>query len=111
MGFTKTNNGTGVTIVRIEGQLIVGNRQELKTLIQEGLDRGERKFMIDCSQTGYIDSSGLGALVTLAKKVRELGGDLRIAGLNEDLRSLFELTKLDTLFHISPTAAEALAGF
>ena len=111
MGFTKTNNGTGVTIVSIEGQLIVGNRQELKTLIQEGLDRGERKFMIDCTQTGYIDSSGLGALVSLAKKVRELGGDLRIVGLNEDLRSLFELTKLDTLFHISPTAAEALTGF
>ena len=111
MGFTKSSNGAGVTIVRIDGQLIVGNRQELKTLIQEGLDRGERKFMIDCSETGYIDSSGLGALVSLSKKVRELGGELRIAGLNEDLRSLFELTKLDTLFHISPTAEEALAEF
>jgi anti-sigma B factor antagonist len=43
--------------------------------------------------------------------VRELGGELRIAGLNDDLRSLFELTKLDSLFHISPTAEEALAGF
>jgi anti-sigma B factor antagonist len=111
MGFVKTSNSAGVSIVRVEGQLIVGNRQELKTLIQEGLDRGERKFLIDCSQTGYIDSSGLGALVSLSKKVRELGGELRIAGLNEDLRSLFELTKLDTLFHISPTAEEALAGF
>jgi anti-sigma B factor antagonist len=111
MAFTKTNNGAGVTIVRIDGQLIVGNRQELKSLIQEGLDRGERKFMIDCTETGYIDSSGLGALVSLSKKVRELGGEMRIAGLNEDLRSLFELTKLDTLFHIAPTADEALAGF
>ena len=37
--------------------------------------------------------------------------ELRIAGLNEDLRALFELTKLDTLFHISATAEEALAGF
>lgn len=111
MGFIKTTNPAGVTILRIDGQLIVGNRQELKTLIQEGLDRGERKFLIDCGQTGYIDSSGLGALVSLSKKVRELGGELRIAGLNDDLRSLFELTKLDTLFHISPTAAEALAEF
>jgi anti-sigma B factor antagonist len=110
MGFTKTTSG-GVSVVVIDGQLIVGNRQELKTLIQEGLDRGERKFLVDCSRTGYIDSSGLGALVSLSKKVRELGGELRIAGLNEDLRSLFELTKLDTLFHISPTAKEALAGF
>jgi anti-sigma B factor antagonist len=111
MGFSKTTGGAGVTIVKIDGQLIVGNRQELKTLVQEGLDAGERRFLIDCSQTGYIDSSGLGALVSLTKKVRELGGELRIAGLNEDLRALFELTKLDTLFHISPTAEDALAGF
>ena len=111
MGFSKTTTGAGVTIVRIDGQLIVGNRQELKTLIQDGLDRDERTVLIDCSQTGYIDSSGLGVLVSLAKRVRELGGELRIAGLNDDLRSLFELTKLDSLFQISPTAEEALAGF
>lgn len=110
MGFSKVQND-GVAILKVEGQLIVGNRQELKGLVQEGLDRGERKFVIDCTQTGYIDSSGLGALVSLSKKVREQGGELRIAGLNEDLRALFELTKLDTLFHISPTADEALAGF
>lgn len=111
MGFSKRTNAAGVAILEIDGQLIVGNRQELKSLVQDGLDRGERKFLIDCSRTGYIDSSGLGALVTLSKKVREANGDLRIAGLNEDLRALFELTKLDTLFHITPTAEEALAGF
>ena len=110
MGFTKVQND-GVAILKVEGQLIVGNRAELYVLVQEGLYRGERKFVIACTQTGYIDSSGLGALVSLSKKVRDQGGELRIAGLNEDLRALFELTKLDTLFHISPTAAEALAGF
>ena len=110
MGFSKARND-GVAVLKVEGQLIVGNRQELKNLVQEGLDQGERKFVIDCSTTGYIDSSGLGALVSLSKKVREQGGELRIAGLNEDLRALFELTKLDTLFHISPTPDEALAGF
>ena len=111
MGFSQTRDQSGVAVVQVEGQLIVGNRQELKGLVQEGLDRGERKFVIDCTQTGYIDSSGLGALVSLSRKVREQGGELRIAGLNEDLRALFELTKLDTLFHISPTPDEALASF
>ncbi len=111
MAFEKSVNPAGVTIIRIAGQLTVGNRQELKTLITEGLDRGERRLLIDCTETGYIDSSGLSALVSVARKVRELGGELRIAGLNDDLRSLFELTKLDTLFPISPTPAEALAGF
>ena len=41
-----------------EGQLIVGNRQELKAAVQEALDQGERQFLIDFSRTGYIDSSG-----------------------------------------------------
>lgn len=109
MGFTKTTGGQ-VTVIRVEGQLVVGNRQELKAMVQESLEGGARKFLVDCSQTGYIDSSGLGALVTIAKKVRESGGELRLAGLNEDLRSLFELTKLDTLFQISPTVADGLKG-
>jgi anti-sigma B factor antagonist len=47
----------------------------------------------------------------MSKRVRQGGGDLRLAGLNEDLRSLFELTKLDTLFSIHSTPAEALDGF
>ena len=111
MSFSKTTAGNGVTVVRVEGQLIVGNRQQLKALVQEGLEGGERKFLIDCSATGYIDSSGLGALVTISKRVREHGGELRLAGLNEDLRSLFELTKLDSLFHISPTVEAGLDGF
>ena len=111
MGFSKTTSGNGVTVVKVDGQLIVGNRQELKQLIHEGLEAGERKFVIDCTHTGYIDSSGLGALVTISKKVRESGGDMRLAGLNDDLRSLFELTKLDTLFSITRTPEEALAAF
>jgi len=49
--------------------------------------------------------------VTRARRVREAGGQIRLAGLNDDLRSLFELTKLDTLFAIFPGAAEALQGF
>ena len=111
MAITKKTNAAGVAVIEIDGQLIVGNRQELKTLVQEGLDRGERKFLIDCGRTGYIDSSGLGVLVSLSKKIREQGGELRLAGLNEDLQTLFELTKLDTLFAITKTAEEALAAF
>ena len=111
MGFTGARDDGGVYVIQVEGQLIVGNRQELKELVREALEAGERKFVVDFTDTGYIDSSGLGALVSISKKVREAGGDLRLAGLNEDLRSLFELTKLDTLFAIADTRAQALAAF
>ncbi|MEE8147699.1 MAG: STAS domain-containing protein [Longimicrobiales bacterium] len=109
MGFQVTKSD-GVTVVVVEGQLIVGNRQELKQKVLEELESGERKFVVDFDKTGYIDSSGLGVLVSLSKKIREQGGELRLAGLNEDLRTLFELTKLDTLFKIADSRAEALQG-
>lgn len=100
-----------VCIVDVEGQLIVGNRQELKQKVLDEIERGERKFLVDFSQTGYIDSSGLGVLVSLSKKIREAGGALRLANLNDDLKTLFELTKLDTLFQITNSRETGLASF
>jgi anti-sigma B factor antagonist len=111
MAFHQIKDKSGVAVVQVEGQLIVGNRQELKELVQAALDGGERRILIDFSRTGYIDSSGLGALVSVSRKIREAGGELRLSGLNEDLRSLFELTKLDTLFAIAETPQQALASF
>ncbi|MEO7102159.1 MAG: STAS domain-containing protein [Gemmatimonadaceae bacterium] len=110
MSFTLKKIGDAV-VVDVEGQLIVGNRQELKQKVLDELEKGERKFLIDFAQTGYIDSSGLGVLVSLSKKIREHGGELRLADLNDDLQTLFELTKLDTLFQISETRERALEGF
>jgi anti-sigma B factor antagonist len=111
MAFSVRKESNGVVVVSVDGQLIVGNRQELKQRIIDALEAGDRKFLVDFTRTGYIDSSGLGVLVSLSKKIRDQGGDLRLAGLNEDLKTLFELTKLDTLFGISDSPDEALTGF
>lgn len=112
MSFTvRKDDAKGVVVIGVDGQLIVGNRHELKQKILDALEAGEKKFVVDFSRTGYIDSSGLGVLVSLSKKIREVGGDLRLAGLNDDLHTLFELTKLDTLFAIVDSTEEALAAF
>ncbi|MDE2980183.1 MAG: STAS domain-containing protein [Gemmatimonadota bacterium] len=97
------------TVISVDGQLIVGNRQELKRTVLAELERGARRFVIDFTRTGYIDSSGLGILVSLSKSIRKERGDLRLASLNDDLRTLFELTKLDTLFDIHANLRDALA--
>ena len=112
MSFTvRKDDEKGVVVLGVDGQLIVGNRHELKQKILDALESGDRRFLIDFSDTGYIDSSGLGVLVSLSKKIREVNGELRLAGLNEDLHTLFELTKLDALFAISASPDEALAAF
>ena len=102
------NRAGEVTVVDVTGQLIVGNRQELRQKVLDELRGGARRFLIDFTDTAYIDSSGLGVLVSLSKKIREAGGELRLSSLSEDLRTLFELTKLDTLFRIADSRQEGL---
>ena len=97
MGFKVSEKGD-VTLIRIGGQLVVGNRQQLKERVLEQLERGGRKFVVDFCKTDYIDSSGLGVLVTLSKKIREEGGELSLVSLSGNFRTLFELTKTDSLF-------------
>ena len=97
------------TIVDVDGELTVTNRGELKERVLAHLGDGDTDFIIDFAKSGYIDSSGLGVLVSLSKRIREENGRLKLAGLNQDLRTLFELTKLDTLFHIADSRASALA--
>lgn len=112
MSFTvRKDEMKDVVVIGVDGQLIVGNRHDLKKKVLDALDAGDRRFVVDFTATGYIDSSGLGVLVSLAKKIREMGGDLRLAGLNDDLRTLFELTKLDSLFTLTRSAEEAVATF
>jgi anti-sigma B factor antagonist len=99
MSFSVSQRGETV-VVSIEGQLVVANRRQLKQAVLDEIDRGGRRFVIDFLNASYIDSAGLGVLVSLSKKIRENRGHLLLENLNEDLRTLFELTKLDTLFEI-----------
>lgn len=100
-----------ITLVEVDGDLTVANREEFKRHVLQRVADGERKFLMDFADSSYIDSTGLGALVSLSRKIREAGGRLRLSGLNEDLRTLFELTKLDTVFEIADTRAMAMADF
>jgi anti-sigma B factor antagonist len=76
------------------------DRGELRRAVLEELDRGARHFRIDFARAGSVDSSGLGALISISKHIREGDGDLRLANMNPELRTIFALTRLDVLFAI-----------
>jgi anti-sigma B factor antagonist len=97
MSFTVDRRGDTL-VVGTPRTLLVDNRQQMKELVLAELSKGERKFLVDLSRTEFIDSSGLGVLVTLLKAVRRENGELRVANLNADLEELFELTKLNAVF-------------
>lgn len=98
-------------IIEVRGQLVVSNWRELRQTVLETLEAGARNVLIDFQQTSYIDSSGVSVLVHVSNKIREKGGQLRLANLNEDLQRLFELTRLDSVFQIADSRKAALASF
>jgi anti-sigma B factor antagonist len=99
-----------VTIVTVQGQLVVTNRQDFKQMVLDAMEQGARTVIVDFTDASYIDSSGLGALVSLSRRLRDAGGDLRLVGLSDELRTLFELTRLDALFPLFATRADAMAA-
>jgi anti-sigma B factor antagonist len=99
MSVTIAKRGKTV-VVGVAGQLVVSNRLELKKAILEELERGERQFHVDLRDTGYIDSSGLGVLISLQRRIHEHQGELRLVNLNDDVKTVFELTKLDSVFQL-----------
>ena len=96
-------------------QLSVQTRELLKKRVVDLLagDVGKgiaprRHFVLDAASCGYIDSSGLGVLVSLNKKCRDAGGSLVLVNLNEDQRTYLRLTKMDTVLTIEPPIEDPL---
>lgn len=81
--------------------ILVKNRQVMMDVLLDAVDLGCRDVVIGFAETEYVDSSGLKMLVALQQRlVRNLGGRLRLLDLNEELRCLFEATRLDRVFEI-----------
>jgi len=83
-------------IVLAPRMLLVRNRLALQTHVLDRFDEGRGDLVVSLEQTHYVDSSGMGMLVGLHRKiVRESAGSLRLCAVNGDLRTLFAVTRLD----------------
>ena len=71
--------------------------------------QGPRRIVVDLAGVAYMDSSGVASLVKLLSRVRRANIDLRLSGLTPRVRSVFEITRLDTVFDIYADTEEALA--
>lgn len=100
---TTTDHDSSTTIARsggritVKGDLTYPFRQLLKQEVLDALRAGEMAIVVDFTGSEYIDSSGLGVLVSCKKACHLEGATLQIAGLNEPMRNLFTQTRLDTI--------------
>ena len=98
-----------VVILDLSGRITIGEGTvTLRKEIQKLLDAGQSKFLLNLADVDYIDSSGLGELVTSFTTVRNKNGQLKLLNLTRRVRDLLQITKLLTVFESFDSETEAL---
>jgi anti-sigma B factor antagonist len=103
-----------VTVINLAGRIVLGQgTQQLREAINAVLARGRRKILLNFDEVFYVDSSGLGELVSARKRVVAAGGHLKLMKLNQITRDLIQVTHICTLFEVfsdEPTALKSFAA-
>jgi len=89
----------------------LGEADQLKNLINEKVERGYKKIVVDLSAVEFVDSTFLGVIVGSLKKVAKLNGDLKLVGFKPAVRSMFELTRLFRVFETHSELQDAIKSF
>jgi anti-sigma B factor antagonist len=100
-----------VYLLKLMGRLDASCASQLKDAVLAMIDAGKLKVLIDMAAVDFVDSSGLGTLVTCLRSVSKAGGTFKITSLNENPKSLFESTRLDRVFELYDSRNAALSSF
>jgi anti-sigma B factor antagonist len=109
---TSTRQVDGVTIVDLSGRITLGEGSVvLRDQIRDLLNKGTKKILLNLGDVSYIDSSGIGELVSAYTTVRNQGGELKLLNLTKKVHDLLQITKLYTVFDIKDDEATAIKAF
>jgi anti-sigma B factor antagonist len=101
-----------VTVIDISGRIVLGSESaSLRSLVSELSSNGHNKILLNLAEVNYIDSSGLGHLVSAFTTVRKHGGEVKLLKLTNKVHDLMQITRLYTVFDIRDDEAEAVKSF
>lgn len=107
-----TRQVDGITIVDLSGRITLGEGSVvLRDTIRDVVAAGNKKILLNLGDVTYIDSSGIGELVSSFTSVRNQGGELKLLNLTKKVHDLLQITKLYTVFDIKDDEAQAVASF
>jgi len=101
-----------VTVVDLGGRITLGDGSTvLRDTIRELVANRDNRILLNLGEVTYIDSSGLGELVSAFTQVRKSGGELKLLNLTRKVHDLLQITKLYTVFDVQEDEARAIAAF
>ena len=108
----KERQAGDVTILDMDGKITIGEGSvALRSAIRRLLEEGKKKVLLNLAGVGYIDSSGIGELVSSYTAINKEAGQLKLLNLTQKLQDLLTITKLLTVFDVYESESEALNGF
>jgi anti-sigma B factor antagonist len=101
-----------VTILDLGGKITIGEGSvALRTAIRRLLEEGKKKILLNLADVGYVDSSGIGELVSSFTSINKEGGQLKLLNLTQKIQDLLAITKLLTVFDVYDDEATALNSY
>lgn len=97
------------TVARVYGDIDVATAPRVREQLVALITRGRADLVVDLDGVGFLDSTGLGVIISVLKRTRSHGGDLRLVANRENLVSLFQLTGLDRTLPLAPSVEVAVA--
>ena len=102
---------SGITVFDLEGSFVLGGEGEFRKRVAAYIDDEGRKLIINLAKVGYMDSSGLGELISCFTQMQQVTGNMKLLHLNHRLHQLLVITKLITVFETFDSESAAVSSF
>ena len=107
-----TRQVDGITVLDTSGRITLGEGSvQLRDAVRDLLSKGQKHILLNLGDVTYIDSSGIGELVSAFTTVKNQGGELKLLNLTRKVHDLLQITKLYTVFDVKDDEASAIASF
>jgi anti-sigma B factor antagonist len=110
MEYTIKDLGSGVAVLHLDGRLNMVSAARLREAVTSTVAKGHTRIAVDLADVDFMDSSGLGALISGLKTARQAGGDLRIAAPSEQVKLVLQLTNMERVLLAHERAETAFSG-
>jgi anti-sigma B factor antagonist len=105
------NENNGVKVIQIEGNLDTSTSPKAETQINDMINNGELKMVIDLSGAGFVSSAGLRVFLSTAKQVTAKGGAVKFCGANEVVQEILDISGFSGILDVKPSLDDALSTF
>jgi anti-sigma B factor antagonist len=100
-----------LTILSLEGYLDAHTAPEFENAVQQEIEAGHKRLIVDCEKLTYISSAGLGVFMSFIEEIREAGGDIKICGATPKVLQVFEILGFPALFDLLPDVPAAVKRY